>query len=289
VNRSRESRGSAFGVIGRQLGCARTPTLDLENWAVRRRPDGRPRSTGIGTRAASTLHAGLRSPGTVSCGSSCTGPCGSFSTGLSGRSSTGFRGAPAPPSVGPAGGGPRARVVDAVMPRSGHGRFAYIRSHPGRLPASGRPRLVGIQLPAGRAVSDGLPLWRTQRSVAHPVELAERLAAAFPRTGPWPVLWPAWDQPAGYIGTLNGPSQIGRVDAARFLAGRCHRHRRLRSGRNPGRVAQCSAALVGAAVRRLPCAAEPKRPVGTGRPSPAQAGRYWPSNPRPGEDVNRGS
>jgi hypothetical protein len=96
----------------------------------------------------------------------------------------------------------------------------YIRSLTGKLPSSKNPVVAGIRLPAGHRDRGGLLLWSSDRSVANAVDLAKRLAAAFPRTGLWPVLWPDWDQPAGYMDGTFGVDRIARVNVERFLASR---------------------------------------------------------------------
>jgi len=72
--------------------------------------------------------------------------------------------------------------------------------------------IAGIHLPAGHRESLGLPgtptttgLWETNRSGDDAIELAERLAAAFPKTGLWPVLWNFPDEPSSY---MDGPYDL---------------------------------------------------------------------------------
>lgn len=79
--------------------------------------------------------------------------------------------------------------------------------------------MAGVRLPQGHRAG-GLLLWRSDHPVADPVGVAERLAAEFPRTGLWPVLWPAWDQPTGYMDGSYGLARIGHVNITRLLASR---------------------------------------------------------------------
>lgn len=86
-----------------------------------------------------------------------------------------------------------------------HNRF--IAASPGRIPADGTPTVGGIRLPAGHHVH-GLsvgsrtvlrPAWSTDVPVADAIQLAARLADAFPRTGLWPVLWTPSDRVGSYM------------------------------------------------------------------------------------------
>jgi len=92
--------------------------------------------------------------------------------------------------------GPTARGAEATTAID-----LYRAERPGALPAAGTPVVAGIQLPAGRPLTPD-PAYRSGRLLTQPVpalwvtddvvpgvgRLWERLAAAFPETGLWPVI-----------------------------------------------------------------------------------------------------
>jgi Domain of unknown function (DUF4253) len=85
----------------------------------------------------------------------------------------------------------------------------------GRLPVDGTPVVGGVQLPRG---SRCMGYWATDAVVADPVALARKLAAAFPLTGLWPVLWDAGaGEPDAYAGAVGNPDKAGRVDVRHVL------------------------------------------------------------------------
>jgi hypothetical protein len=94
--------------------------------------------------------------------------------------------------------GPR-RAAEPARP------IPFFAARSGRLPATGTPRVGGIQLPAGSRCG---PFWSTDAGVPDSFELARKLAAVFPSTGLWPVLWS--EEPDPYI---NGGGEPGRVDS----------------------------------------------------------------------------
>lgn len=87
-----------------------------------------------------------------------------------------------------------------------------------KLPRPGAQRLAGVRLPPGRVAGDGLLLWVSDHTVADPFELARRLAAVYPRTGLWPLLWPHWDKAASYMDGESGLGGISHINVERFLA-----------------------------------------------------------------------
>jgi len=110
-------------------------------------------------------------------------------------------------------GSPRPSAIATPV----RGPFTYLTARPGTLPPSGRPSVAGIRLPTGHRAAGGLLLWSTDQPVRDPLELAQRLAAAFPHTGLWPLLWPAWDKPAPYMyGPDSGP--LPPISVTRLLA-----------------------------------------------------------------------
>ncbi|HET7052241.1 MAG TPA: DUF4253 domain-containing protein [Solirubrobacteraceae bacterium] len=85
---------------------------------------------------------------------------------------------------------PPARQVPFFAPRAG------------KLPGTGSAAVGGIALPPGRRCAT---FWATDEPTSQAVRLAARLAAAFPRTGLWPVLWiPGNGGPGDYVPGLPG-------------------------------------------------------------------------------------
>jgi hypothetical protein len=87
----------------------------------------------------------------------------------------------------------------------------------GRLPQDGRPRVGGIQLPEGRRAPEGVLIWVTDEPVTGATAVAARLAAAFPRTGLWPLLWDDSDQPTSYMDPEESVKGIDAVDVPEEL------------------------------------------------------------------------
>ena len=113
------------------------------------------------------------------------------------------------------------------------GLRVYVSARPGRLPGAGRPAVGPIKLRAGRRAR-GLPLWVSDRLVPDAVQLAARLANAFPRTGLWPVLWGAEDRPPGHMDGPEGLAGISRIDVPRVLSSRWRTNGLGRLARFPG-------------------------------------------------------
>lgn len=90
----------------------------------------------------------------------------------------------------------------------------FLAARSGRLPADGFARVGGVQLPAGSRCSR---FWATDTGVADPFRLAQRLAAVFPRTGLWPIVWLATEGPDAYDEGEGSPAAADRLDAATTL------------------------------------------------------------------------
>jgi hypothetical protein len=87
-----------------------------------------------------------------------------------------------------------------VAPPAGPAPFFAPRM--GKLPGTGTATVGGIALPPGRRCAT---FWATDEPTSQAVRLAARLAAAFPRTGLWPVLWiPDSGGPGDYVPGLPG-------------------------------------------------------------------------------------
>ena len=116
------------------------------------------------------------------------------------------------------GTAPPAAVSRSVRP------VPFLAARPGALPPTGRPMVGGVRLPRGSRCG---PFWSTDAGVPDAFDLARRLAAVFPRTGLWPVLWvDADEEPDGYYGFFDGPAPGDRLDAETLLR-RSWRHYRL--------------------------------------------------------------
>jgi hypothetical protein len=81
---------------------------------------------------------------------------------------------------------------------------------PGSLPAAGTPTVAGVELPEGLPV--GHWFWRTAGPTERAFEVADALAAAFPRTGLWPCLW-TLDDPAEYFDHWQRDASLGHRTA----------------------------------------------------------------------------
>jgi hypothetical protein len=96
---------------------------------------------------------------------------------------------------------PSVKRVAASAPRRGFvtaseldaGGRRQVKAAAERLPRDGAVTVGGVKLPAG---SRRLGYWATDAPTPDAVALADRLAAAFPRTGLWPVLWDWEETPA---------------------------------------------------------------------------------------------
>jgi hypothetical protein len=100
--------------------------------------------------------------------------------------------------------------------RTPNRRVPYFAKRSGVAPPSGAPTVAGVRLPDGSRCPR---YWASDRAVPDPFALAARLADAFPRTGLWPVLWDAYDDPDAYMTGAGNPATAARVDAAGVLRG----------------------------------------------------------------------
>ena len=99
-----------------------------------------------------------------------------------------------------------------VRPPQRDGRFlARVR---GKLPETGTPVVAGVQLPQGSRCEGH---WATDLPVRDPIQLARRLADAFPKTGLWPIVWEStFEGPDAYLVPGN-PARADRLDVASEL------------------------------------------------------------------------
>jgi hypothetical protein len=105
---------------------------------------------------------------------------------------------------------PRPRV--ATPPRQS---IPFFAARSGRLPSSGTPVVGGVQLPQGSRCGS---FWSTDAGVENAWSLAGTMAAVFPETGLWPVVWD-WDseEPDSYHNGHGNPARADRLDAERLL------------------------------------------------------------------------
>jgi len=74
----------------------------------------------------------------------------------------------------------------------------------GTLPGDGPALVGGVALPAGSRCGSH---WATDAPAPDAIDLARRLAAAFPETGLWPLLWWTSGDPDSYLFTGSEPSR----------------------------------------------------------------------------------
>jgi hypothetical protein len=92
---------------------------------------------------------------------------------------------------------------------------AHFAERPGTLPPDGRPVVGGVRLPAG---SRCLHHWATDKTVPDQIGLATKLAAAFPKTGLWPVLWDTYgEDPDSFLAANGELRDADRHDAEQVL------------------------------------------------------------------------
>jgi hypothetical protein len=98
------------------------------------------------------------------------------------------------------------------------GSSALFAPRAGDVPADGTPTVAGITLPRGsRCGGVESVYWATYEPITDPARFTTPLAAAFPSTGLWPVLW-EWDEdPESYMGGHGDLDALGRLDADTVL------------------------------------------------------------------------
>lgn len=84
----------------------------------------------------------------------------------------------------------------------------------GTRPRSGAPSIAGIALPRGSRCRRA---WASDAPVNGAPALASRLAAAFHKTGLWPVLWYGEEAPEHYFGEAAEPAGAGDAGARAIL------------------------------------------------------------------------
>jgi hypothetical protein len=94
------------------------------------------------------------------------------------------------------------------------GRTPYFAPRAGVLPRTGAPTVAGIKLPAGSRCPH---YWATDGPTPDALKLAKRLAAAFPQTGLWPVIWDWPETPDHYRRSSGKPSGADHLEVAAVM------------------------------------------------------------------------
>lgn len=90
----------------------------------------------------------------------------------------------------------------------------FFAARAGTLPNDGPATVAGISLPAGSRCPR---YWATDTGVPDALGLASRLAAAFAKTGLWPVIWDQSESPDRYSMSFGDPRLAARLDAGAVL------------------------------------------------------------------------
>ncbi len=126
---------------------------------------------------------------------------------------------------------PRRKAAAPAAP------IPYFAPRTGELPADGAAVVGGVKLPHGSRCAS---YWATDNAVEEPYVLAGRLAAQFPRTGLWPILWAGQgESPDGYFRRVTDPDAAARVDVMATLSADNDEVKRLAPG--SGSVARTDA------------------------------------------------
>jgi hypothetical protein len=113
---------------------------------------------------------------------------------------------------------------------------SFFAANAGTVPGTGTPSIAGIQLPEGAPMPDGNEAWywQTTDPVADAESLAGRLAAAFPETGLWPLLY-AWEEhPSWDVGEVRDLDALDRsIDVGQVMRLQWETWKRSPWGRPP--------------------------------------------------------
>jgi hypothetical protein len=97
---------------------------------------------------------------------------------------------------------------------------AFAATAIGTVPEDGVPKVAGIELPEGSRwphepdLNEGAGVfWATDERSPSAFDLARRLAAEFPDTGLWPLLWDFDDEPSSYTDAAADLDAAGGIDA----------------------------------------------------------------------------
>jgi hypothetical protein len=117
---------------------------------------------------------------------------------------------------------PRRTVAAPAKP------IPYFARTTGELPADGAAVVGGVEVPHGSRCAG---YWATDNAVEAPYVLAGRLAAQFPRTGLWPILWATEGEPPDhYLRRVTDPAASDRVDVLAALSTDSDEVKRLAPG-----------------------------------------------------------
>jgi Domain of unknown function (DUF4253) len=110
-------------------------------------------------------------------------------------------------------------MIGAAMQRSDEPRVPFFARRPAPVPGEGMPTIAGVTLPRGRPRPDDDPFfWATDEPMTDPGRFTSPLAAAFPSTGLWPLLWEWEEAPANCYWQrpeLNGLGVFGAEQVLR--------------------------------------------------------------------------
>ncbi len=91
----------------------------------------------------------------------------------------------------------------------------FFSTRAGTIPVDGSATVGGVLLPRGSRCPHH---WATDAPVPDAVGVAARLAAAFPQTGLWPVLWAvSGDDPDSYMDGMGNPQAAAHLDPEEVL------------------------------------------------------------------------
>jgi hypothetical protein len=109
-------------------------------------------------------------------------------------------------------------MIGVAMQPSDEPRVPFFAQRAGRLPDEASPTVAGVTLPSGRPRPDDDPFfWATDEPITDPGRLTSPLAAAFPITGLWPLLWEWEEDPANYYWRRPDLDGLGVFDAEQVL------------------------------------------------------------------------
>jgi hypothetical protein len=113
-----------------------------------------------------------------------------------------------------ASGDDRAAPISRRRVGAPDARTPYFAPRAGVLPRTGAPTVAGIKLPKGSRCPH---YWATDGPTPDALKLAKRLAAAFPQTGLWPVIWDWPETPDHYKLSSGDPRAADHLDVAAVM------------------------------------------------------------------------
>jgi hypothetical protein len=109
-------------------------------------------------------------------------------------------------------------MIGGAMQPSDEPRVPFFAQRTVPVPGAGTPTVAGVTLAIGRPRPDDDPFfWATDEPMTDPGRLTSPLAAAFPTTGLWPLLWEWEEDPANYYWQRPELHGLGLFDAEQVL------------------------------------------------------------------------